>query len=111
MKQSRTLELLVNKGWKSQVFVPFREGIDICWLHDSLPQLALLRYQAGASVPMHRHTGLEIVQMLDGEQSDERGTYRAGDVVLNPIGTEHSVWSKTGCVALLMWESPVQFIE
>lgn len=111
MKQSRTLESLVNEGWKNQVFIPFRKGIEICWLHETSPQLALLKYQAGASVPRHRHTGLEIVQMLEGEQIDERGTYRVGDVVLNPIGTEHSVWSETGCVALLMWESPVQFIE
>ena len=111
MKQSRTLESLANEGWKNQVFIPFRKGIEICWLHETSPQLALLKYQAGASVPRHRHTGLEIVQMLEGEQSDERGTYRVGDVVLNPIGTEHSVWSETGCVALLMWGSPVQFIE
>ncbi|MFK7891108.1 MAG: cupin domain-containing protein [Granulosicoccus sp.] len=101
---------LANGGWKNQSFKPFRDGIEICWLRQSLPQLALLRYEPGASVPRHRHAGLEIVQMLEGEQSDERGTYHVGDVVLNPEGTEHSVRSETGCVALLIWERPVEFV-
>jgi anti-sigma factor ChrR (cupin superfamily) len=48
--------------------------------------------------------------MLDGDQSDERGTYVTGDIVMNPKGTEHSVHSKHGCVALLIWELPVEFI-
>ena len=49
-------------------------GHHMCWLCKSDPQLTLLRYEPGASVPRHRHRGLEIIRMLDGEQSDERGT-------------------------------------
>ena len=32
---------------------------------------------------------------------------RPGSVVLNPVGTEHSVWTKEGCVVLIQWELPV----
>jgi len=110
MDDSVALRQLVAGGWKKQPFIPFREGIEICWLNKGQPQLALLRYEPGASVPRHRHTGLEIIQMLDGEQSDERGTYTKGDVVLNAQGSVHSVHSATGCVALLMWERPVEFL-
>ncbi|MDC0435488.1 cupin domain-containing protein [bacterium] len=110
MDKSEAVRSLVNGGWKEQKFSEFRQGIEICWLRESLPQLALLRYAPGASVPRHRHAGLEIIQMLEGEQSDEHGTYKTGDVVLNPEGTEHSVCSDTGCVALLMWERPVEFV-
>ena len=110
MDNTQAFQALANGGWKQHSFSPFRQGIEICWLRQSVPQLALLRYAPGASVPRHRHAGLEIIQMLDGEQSDEHGTYKVGDVVLNPEGTEHSVHSDTGCVALLMWERPVEFV-
>ena len=110
MGNSLALRHLTKGGWKQQKFSPFREGIEICWLRQSLPQLALLRYAPGASVPKHRHAGLEIIQMLDGEQTDEHGTYTVGDIVLNEEGSEHSVHSESGCVALLMWERPVEFV-
>jgi anti-sigma factor ChrR (cupin superfamily) len=49
--------------------------------------------------------------VLDGAQSDEKGTYVKGDMVINPTGSRHSVWSDDGCVVLLHWEKPVRFIE
>jgi anti-sigma factor ChrR (cupin superfamily) len=49
--------------------------------------------------------------VLDGMQSDENGDYEAGSLVLNPAGTEHSVWSKTGCAVLIQWQLPVVFVE
>ena len=89
-------------------FEPFREGVEIHHMKTGIPAVALLRYKPGASVPMHRHTGLETIYVLQGAQSDERGTYREGDYVLNPEGTSHSVWSDTGCVVLIQWERPVE---
>lgn len=114
---------LLNGAWQEQNFVPFREGIDICTLHaakesDSSSKgdgedqtvLALLRYQAGASVPRHRHPGVETILVLEGSQSDESGCYPAGSLIINPIGSEHSVWSEHGCVVLIQWNRPVQFV-
>jgi anti-sigma factor ChrR (cupin superfamily) len=60
-----------------------------------------------ARVPHHLHQGLETVVVLDGAQADENGEYRAGAVVLNPQGSEHSVWSDEGCVVLIHWTRPV----
>ena len=102
---------LTSGGWRSMDFVPFREGVDICELCAGEPAVALLRYAPGASVPKHLHTGLETILVLDGVQSDERGDYPAGSLMLNPTGSIHSVWSKEGCVVLIQWSRPVLFIE
>jgi anti-sigma factor ChrR (cupin superfamily) len=66
--------------------------------------------EPGASVPRHRHAGLETIVVLDGSQSDENGDYPVGTLVLNPAGTEHSVWSSGGCVVLIQWNLPVIFL-
>lgn len=92
-------------------FEPFREGVEIYHIKTGRPAVALLRYQPGASVPLHRHTGLETIFVLRGAQSDERATYNVGDYVLNPEGTAHSVWSNDGCIILIQWERPVEFLE
>lgn len=101
---------LIN-GWHDRSFEPFRDGIEICRLIDGEPAVALLRYAPGARVPNHRHRGLETIVVLDGEQCDERGCYPKGSVVLNPKGSEHSVWSDAGCVVLIQWERAIEFVD
>lgn len=102
---------LIGGGWKEMTFEPFHEGVEICRIKDDDPAVALLRYRPGASVPNHRHMGLETIIVLSGSQTDERGHYPVGSVVLNPEGTEHSVWSEEGCVVLMQWEHPVRFTD
>ena len=97
-------------GWEGADFGPFREGVEIARLHDGPPGVALLRYAPGASVPAHLHKGLETILVLRGSQSDERGTYGEGALVLNPEGTSHRVWSDEGCVVLIQWTLPVEFL-
>ena len=99
---------LLHGGWRDAAFEPFREGVEIAWLEE--PRIALLRYQPGAGVPLHEHPDVEMIVVLDGAQSDERGTYRAGDVVLNAKGSRHSVWSDEGCVVLIHWSEAVRFL-
>ncbi len=104
---------LINGGWQDLNFVAFREGVDICVLHqgaDDAATVAVLRYQPGASVPRHRHGGLETIIVLDGTQSDENGTYGSGDIVLNEAGSEHKVWSQGGCTVLIIWEMPIMIL-
>lgn len=104
---------LANGGWRALAFEYFRPGIAVHWLEkggEDEPSVALLAYEPGASAPRHRHPGLETIVVLDGMQSDENGDYKAGSVVLNPAGTEHSVWSETGCVVLIQWQLPVVFV-
>lgn len=104
------LSQFLTEGWRDCSYEPFREGVEICVLRDADPRVALLRYQPGASVPYHRHPGLEMIQVLEGAQSDERGTIHAGDLALNPPGSAHRVWSDTGCVVLILWERPVEIL-
>ncbi|MEL7106810.1 MAG: cupin domain-containing protein [Pseudomonadota bacterium] len=102
---------MLGEGWKSATFGLFRDGVEICHLRREDPAIALLKYAPGARVPYHLHTGLETILVLDGSQSDERGTYKTGDLVLNPEGTSHSVWSEHGCVILITWERPVKVLD
>ena len=106
----KSLPDLVNGGWRKLQFEFFREGIEVYWLikgDASDPSVAVLKYEPGSAVPRHRHAGLETIVILDGVQSDESGDYAAGTAVLNEIGSEHSVWSKEGCVVLIQWNLPV----
>ena len=99
-------------GWRTMAFEPFRDGVEICRLagDPAGASTALLRYAPGAAVPLHEHTGLETILVLEGSQSDEHGRYPAGSFVANPAGSRHSVRSEEGCVVLIQWERPVRMI-
>lgn len=81
------------EDWTNAAFKPFRDGVEIAKIYDGPPDVALLRYAPGASIPAYFHPGLETILVLSGAQSDERGTYRAGALVLNPAGTTHRTHS------------------
>lgn len=89
-----------------------RAGVEIQYLHRALgePVAALLRYQPGATVPAHRHAGVEIIHVLAGSQRDAAGEYGAGSIKVNLPGTAHDLASDTGCVVLIVWEKPVEFL-
>ncbi|HEY9651546.1 MAG TPA: cupin domain-containing protein [Coleofasciculaceae cyanobacterium] len=88
---------------------PFRPGVDIYRLYkdEEGAAAALLRYQPGASVPMHNHTGFEHIFVLSGSQIDQNGEHQTGTLVINPPSTNHSVISYDGCIVLAIWEKPI----
>lgn len=89
---------------------PFRPGVEIYRLYQDGNQgaaAALLRYEPGASIPLHDHTGFEHILVLSGSQSDLNGEHQAGTLVINPPNTHHSVISQFGCIVLAIWEKPV----
>lgn len=92
-----------------------RPGVDEHRLYGSNdgsgPIASILRYAPGARVPYHRHGGHEHIFVLSGSQRDERGTYGAGTLVINPPDTRHDVASDGGCTVLIIWERPVTFVE
>lgn len=96
----------------SLTFRDLRTGVEIHVLHESNDggRVALLRYAPGAEVPAHRHDGYEYIYVLEGEQSDERGSYPAGSFVINEPGVTHRVVSQAGCVVLIYWQRPVVFV-
>jgi anti-sigma factor ChrR (cupin superfamily) len=104
---ARAVELYgkTTGGWGQ-----LRAGVGILRLAgnaESGPSVALLRYEAGARVPPHRHGGFEVIYVIEGAQSDENGTYEAGTLVVNREGETHSVWSDGGCLVLIVWERPI----
>ena len=92
----------------------FREGVQVSWIYrleeKGGPSSAFLKYEPGAEVPLHSHTGLEHILMLEGSQTDENGTFHKGDIIINPPGTRHSVYSRDGCELLAVWHAPVKFV-
>ena len=92
----------------------FREGVDIAPLSGDREQgcsCALLRYQPGARVPLHTHSGHEHLLVLRGSQTDGSGVYERGTFIVNMPGSHHHVSSEEGCVVLVIWESPIKFVE
>jgi anti-sigma factor ChrR (cupin superfamily) len=60
----------------------------------------LTRFEPGASLPMHRHVGDELLYVIEGAISDEHGTTTAGNVGYRPDGCVHSVSCKNGATVL-----------
>ena len=89
---------------------PFRPGVEIARIYntpDNGPSAAFLRYEPGASVPLHIHAGYEHIFILQGSQVDRSGEHFAGDVIINPPGSSHTVSSPKGCIVLIVWDKPV----
>ena len=94
-------------------FEPYFPGIEIHRIYgdeNDGPSAILLRYQPGARAPEHSHPAYEHVFVLVGEQSDERGKYPAGTLVVNAPHSRHDdVHSDGGCIVLVIKERPVVF--
>jgi predicted ChrR family anti-sigma factor len=112
LSRSLILKDLFNpeKSLEHLVWQPFRPGVEIYQLYGdgSGAGAALLRYQPGASVPQHSHTGFEHILVLSGAQTDINGKHEVGTLVINPPGTAHTVASESGCIVLAIWEKPIQ---
>jgi anti-sigma factor ChrR (cupin superfamily) len=103
----------VAQGTTVVPWEPFREGVEIhrLYLEEGGSSAVLLRYQKGASIPAHEHHGYEHIFVIQGSQTDSRGTHREGSMVINPPGTHHVVRSPEGCIVLVIWERPVVFLD
>ena len=108
----RLNDLLRISGWHERLpWLPFLPGVDIYRLYgdgETGPTAALLRFQAGARVPLHEHTGYEHILVLAGSQGDENCRSETGMLIINPPGTSHSVLSENGCIVLAIYEKPVK---
>lgn len=58
----------------------------------------LLKLDPGAEGPRHDHPNGEEVFVIDGEFSDEFGTYPAGTWTRSPPGSSHKVTSEKGAI-------------
>lgn len=104
--------LLKTLDWPSLRWEVFREGIEISRIYSvdgAGPSAAFLRYQPGARLDRHRHTGFEHILILSGSQVDDNGEHHAGTLLVHPPGTTHAIRSAAGCVVLAIWDKPVVF--
>lgn len=104
--------LSIDKHLDQFKWESFREGIEIHRIygddHDG-PTAALLRYAAGAEVPVHVHNGYEHILVLSGSQTDGDNVYEKGTLMISSPGSQHRIASKNGCVVLAIWQAPVDF--
>jgi anti-sigma factor ChrR (cupin superfamily) len=56
----------------------------------------ITRFEPGATLPMHRHAGDELLYVIEGAISDEFGTTTAGSVSYRPNGCVHTVTCRNG---------------
>jgi anti-sigma factor ChrR (cupin superfamily) len=68
----------------------------------------LTRFEPGASLPLHRHVGDELLYVIEGSISDESGTVSAGSVGYRPNGCVHSVTSKNGATVYAIISGAVE---
>ncbi|MEU2059708.1 cupin domain-containing protein [Streptomyces sp. NPDC013455] len=72
------------------------------------PAAAVVRYLPGAAARTHRHPGYELIYVLDGELETEAGVHPAGSLLSMEPDSVHTPRSPKGCLALVVWEQPVQ---
>jgi anti-sigma factor ChrR (cupin superfamily) len=58
---------------------------------------SIVRYAPGSAFENHKHDLGEEILVLDGEFSDESGTFGPGTYIKNPPGSSHAPSSATGC--------------
>ena len=85
------------------------EGVEITQLCSDVTSgrhTILIRMQAGASIPTHRHPGPEECFIVEGDLRDGDFGLAAGDYVCHQAGTEHCISTRGGCLLLVTTESP-----
>ncbi|WP_371671437.1 cupin domain-containing protein [Streptomyces sp. NBC_00289] len=75
------------------------------------PAASLVRYHPGASADPHRHTGYEIILVLDGELITEDGRHPKNSLLVMAPGSVHAPRTERGALMLVVWEAPVEPAE
>ncbi len=71
----------------------------------------LVRFEAGAKLPLHRHVGDELIFVIEGSNADESGEVMTGDMNFRPHGCEHTVTTRHGATVLALVTGGVEMIE
>jgi len=99
---------------RSQIFavseLPWRDTIPgvrqkLIWEDKATKRRAILAlFEPGAKLPRHRHTGEELLYMVEGSHADESGEVATGNMSIRPNGCTHSVNSRNGAISLaFLW--------
>lgn len=99
---------------KSRQWTPLQPGVNLSLIYqqtDDGARAGLLHYLPGARVPDHKHLGIEHILILHGSQIDGQKIYTAGTLVIHSAHSNHQIHSIEGCIALGIWQRPVQFTD
>jgi len=66
---------------------------------------SLVRFAPGSFFPHHVHGGGEEFFVLEGQLEDENGRYPAGTYLRDPVGSQHTPFTKEGCTIFVkLWQ-------
>src|SRR6266436_7688988 len=88
------------------------EGISIKVLYEDKQKgemTCLLKWESGATLPMHQHPEIEESWVLEGSFYDHDGICRAGEFVWRHAGSFHQTHSDEGAVILAIYRKPNVF--
>ena len=63
----------------------------------------LLKWEPGATLPMHKHPEIEQSYVLEGSFYDQEHVYGPGDFIVRAPGALHTAGSEEGAVVLLFY--------
>ncbi len=72
---------------------------------------ALVRFQPGAELDLHRHVDIEQTYVLEGSLDDAEGICEAGDFVWRPKDNCHRAVAPNGALLLAIFQTPNVFLE
>ena len=79
-------------------------------LNDPRYQAELLKFSANAKIPKHTHHGQEFTLVLQGDFSDQQGTYPRGEFIMQDQSNEHQpIAGANGCICLAITDAPLKF--
>jgi anti-sigma factor ChrR (cupin superfamily) len=71
----------------------------------------LVRFEAGARLPLHRHVGDELIFVIEGSNADESGEVMTGDMNFRPNGCVHTVTTRHGATVLALVTGGVEMLD
>ncbi len=78
------------------------DGVEVVRLAERADErVYVMRMQPGTIVPTHDHPGGEELLVLDGEFSDQNGSYPKGTWLRMPAGSSHNLTCEEGCTIWL----------
>jgi len=68
-----------------------------------------LKWEPGATLPMHKHPEIEQSYVVEGSFYDHEGICRAGEFVWRRVGSFHETHSDEGAIILAVYRKPNVF--
>jgi anti-sigma factor ChrR (cupin superfamily) len=68
-----------------------------------------LKWEPGATLPMHKHAEIEQTYVVEGSFYDHDGICRAGEFVWRRVGSFHETRSEEGAIILAIYRKPNVF--